>query len=293
MRVPRHLRLKANELVFEARFLARLGQTWPERLSIAKMVVKLFGARLMPFNTLGWESTIKVRGAEYVIGLRTSEVFIFHEIYEMRQYDRLADFVPLSGWTVFDAGANIGVFTVLQGKRGADVYAFEPNPDSYRRLQQNVSANCLGDRVHLLPSALGDAHGTGTIRVVDGGTTGGIVSTNDEAGDQGAPVTITTLDQVVTAASVKRIDLLKIDVEGSEVLVLRGAQRSLGIVERVIIEYHSRDLLRSVEEILVDNGFSQEMILDYYAEDAGRGQDEVGILYAQRSPARAASGQSH
>jgi len=95
-------------------------------------------------------------------------------------------------------------------------------------------------------------------------------------------VSIATLDQVVTTLAVSRIDLLKIDTEGSEVAVLRGAERTLRVVLRIIVEYHSRDLLRSVEDILARAGFSREALVDYYAEDMAAGQEEVGILYARR-----------
>src|SRR5262249_15176940 len=134
-------RLKARELAWETRFFGRIGQTWPERLSLFRMVAKLYVARLMPFSTRHWETTIQVRGAKYVVGLRTSEVYIFHEIYESNQYNRHPDFVPQRGWTVFDVGANVGVFTILQARNGASVYAFEPNPGSCGRLQRNVAVN--------------------------------------------------------------------------------------------------------------------------------------------------------
>jgi hypothetical protein len=91
------MRLKVRELVWETRCYARLGQTLPERMSIAKLVAKLYLARLMPFNTLRWETTVLIRGAKYVVGVRTSEIFTFHEIYEYLQYNRHADFIPKSG----------------------------------------------------------------------------------------------------------------------------------------------------------------------------------------------------
>jgi hypothetical protein len=49
-----HVRLKMRELVWETRFLARLGQSWPERMSIAKLAAILYTARLMPFDTYQW-----------------------------------------------------------------------------------------------------------------------------------------------------------------------------------------------------------------------------------------------
>src|SRR4051794_30768300 len=63
----RDLRLKVRELGWETRFYVRLGQTWPERLSIVKLLFKLYSARLMPFDTYRWEAIIRVRGARYVV----------------------------------------------------------------------------------------------------------------------------------------------------------------------------------------------------------------------------------
>ena len=280
-----HMRLKVREFVWETRFYARLGQTWPERMSIVKLVAMLYTARLMPFDTYRWETTILVRGAKYVVGIRTSEMFIFHEIYESLQYNRHADFVPQSGWTVFDVGANIGVFTVLQATQGARIYSFEPNPDSYSRLLRNVTANKLSDCVRLFPTALGDKRGMGSLHVIAGGTTGGVVTTAEaRASASGVAVPIATLDEIVSTLPGLSIDLLKIDAEGSEVSILRGGDQTLDHVQRIMVEYHTRDLLRQVREILARKGFAQEMIVDYYAEDAATGRDEVGILYARRPP---------
>jgi hypothetical protein len=140
-------------------------------MSIAKLVAMLYIGAAMPFNTHRWETTVLFRGATYVVGVRTPEIFIFHEIYGWLQYNRHTDFIPQSGWTVFDVGANIGVFTLLQATQGAGVYAFEPNPDSYGRLLRNVTANKLNDCVRLFPMALGDERGMGSLHVIGGGTT--------------------------------------------------------------------------------------------------------------------------
>ena len=243
----------------------------------------LYAARLMPFDTYRWEATILARGA-YVVGVRTSEIFVFHEIYELLQYNRHPDFIPQSGWTVFDVGASIGVFTLLQATKGARVYSFEPNPDSYGRLLRNVTGNKLSDCVRLFPTALGDERGMGSLHVIGGGTTGGVVTPVKARASvaSGVAVPVTTLDEVVSTLPGLSIDLLKIDAEGSEAAILRGCERTLDHVQRIMVEYHSPDLLRQVGEILDRKGFAQQMIVDYYAEDAAAGQDEVGILYARR-----------
>jgi hypothetical protein len=92
-----------------------------------------------------------------------------------------------------------------------------------------------------------------------------------------------TLDRVVPPG-MSRIDLLKVDVEGAEMEVLRGASRVLGITQRIVLEFHSHALLLQVQEILARNGFVIELNVEYYPGDEAKGQEEVGILYAARAP---------
>jgi FkbM family methyltransferase len=68
--------------------------------------------------------------------------------------------VPQTGWIVFDVGANAGVYTIQQARRGARVYAFEPNPDCYRRLQKSARLYNLESRVTAANCALGGQAGS-------------------------------------------------------------------------------------------------------------------------------------
>ncbi|MGZ6960927.1 MAG: FkbM family methyltransferase [Ilumatobacteraceae bacterium] len=289
MKIDRPLdrfRSKARELAFEGRTVPRLGTTWVERLTLMKFLAMLYAARIVPTLSRGWQATIRVRNKRYVVGLRTSEIYVFHEIYEIQQYDRDENYMVQPGWTVLDVGANVGVFTVHAVTRGATVYAFEPNPDSCGRLRRNVTMNNLSDRVQVFETALGDESGVGEMIVERGGTTGGVVVRLDNLSSEARTVvSVDTLDAIMPLLGLARIDLLKMDIEGAEVEALRGAEQTLPMVQRAIIEYHSRDLLAAVREILVRSGFSEDMILDYYPEDGVTGQEEVGILYARRTSA--------
>jgi FkbM family methyltransferase len=172
---------------------------------------------------------------------------------------------------------------MLEAKRGARVYAFEPNPDCYRRLLKNVVENRLQDRIQTFNVALGEHVASGTMRVEGGGTTGGTVVLGDSmTTDEGAHVTVTTVDHMVSALGIPRIDLLKIDVEGAEIDVLQGAARSLPMTRRMIIEYHSRSLLAQVERLAAKHGFILDQKVEYYPQNADAGQDEVGIVYFKR-----------
>jgi hypothetical protein len=91
------------------------------------------------FKALAWhfkgspgedqDASLRIQGVTHILGLGTGEILTPQEIYWKRCYDRLPDFIPRSGWIVFDVGANTGVWAIQQARRGAHVHAFEPNPD--------------------------------------------------------------------------------------------------------------------------------------------------------------------
>jgi FkbM family methyltransferase len=205
------------------------------------------------------------------------------EVFVHCVYDRVDDYVPREGWIVLDVGANIGIVSMLEAQRGASVYAFEPNSDCFRRLLKNIVANDLQDRIFAFNLALGDKIGTGAMHVHKGGTTGGmLLDESQSSAGRTQAVTITRLDEVVATLGIQRIDLLKIDVEGAEVAVLRGGKSALAITRRLIIEYHSARLRDQVEELLARSGFVPERKIVYCRELASLGQEEVGLVYLRR-----------
>lgn len=253
-----------------------------ERASITKFVLLLYVARAMPVDTYGWNTTVHLHDRNYRIGVRTSEIYVFDEVYGERMYDRLEEYSTRAGWVVVDVGANVGVFTALAAGRGAEVHAFEPNRGCFDRLSWTVHANDLAERVHLFNLAVGEQDGSATLKVTRGGTTGGTVVTTAEPSVAGVQVEMSTLDSWAGRQGITRLDLLKIDVEGAEGDVLRGAESILPATARVIAEYHSLDLLRELDEILTSHGFVRDLRFVYCEEDPDAGVDEVGYGYWSR-----------
>jgi len=264
----------------------RLANGWREKASIVRLALKFVGKRAvvvltrLAYNTVLHDDVpVVVRGVTYFVGIDAAEIPVFGEIYHDRDYDRVPDFMARPGWTVLDVGANAGIFAVQQAYRGACVYAFEPNPDSFRRLTKTVTANRLDDRVTVFNSALGANIGRGALVVPLTGTSNGTVMFGTNPPETGTlTVPVDTLDHVISALQLPCIDLLKVDTEGAELEVLRGAKETQSIVARIVLEHHSWDKLADARKLLGEYGFSEVLHVDM---DTRAG---IGILYAQRTP---------
>jgi FkbM family methyltransferase len=151
------------------------------------------------------------------------------------------------GMVVIDVGANHGLFSLeaahLAGESGV-IHAFEPTPSTRQLLESNLAANDLG-RVRVFPTALGDRPGTARLRVHREMSGLNTLASDDIIwnrrtlrADAIVEVPITTLDTHVEAEGLDRIDFLKIDVEGFELGVIRGARGLLRArrIDRVMLE---------------------------------------------------------
>jgi FkbM family methyltransferase len=161
----------------------------------------------------------------------TGEVGMYKEIFVNGIYGKLPDFKPGPGMTIFDIGANIGLYTLKAGSEcpGCRIYSFEPNPDVFTRLCKNIELNDLSARAFNIGFA--DAPARAYLSA-ERSTVFGRISF--EGG--GHEVAIDTIDNFTRANRIDRIDLLKIDVEGFELKVLEGARETLPRVRKIMLE---------------------------------------------------------
>jgi FkbM family methyltransferase len=139
------------------------------------------------------------------------------------------------GSTVLDIGANIGWYTIAfarAAQRNCKVVAFEPIPANVKRLQQNIAANSVHAQVEVVPVALSDTAGQRVAFSVetDGGSETGnaiMVGALDGGHTANAYATTATLDEYIERYPIDCCPIIKIDVEGAELLVLRGGEQFL------------------------------------------------------------------
>ena len=141
--------------------------------------------------------------------------------------------------TLFDVGANVGEFTleILEAFRNQQffLYAFEPSDHASAQLREKVSAL---PNVQVIQKALGDKETTADLFAPTAGSALGSLHQRDLSQynisfSPNEKVTVTTLDKFCFENKIDRIHLLKIDVEGYELAVLKGAA---AMIERNAIE---------------------------------------------------------
>ena len=154
-----------------------------------------------------------------------------------RAFQRL---VP-AGRNAVDAGANRGVYGFLIARRAKHVYAFEPLPDLSNYLRRAKVSN-----ITVFDVALSDVSGEGVLRVPEVDGEASLGSHVDAANATSLPVRLARLDDFALAD----IGFMKIDVEGHELQVLRGADATIRTCRPVVfIEVEQRYQTDSIERV--------------------------------------------
>jgi FkbM family methyltransferase len=169
------------------------------------------------------------------------------------------------GGVVVDGGANLGFWTLVAagfvGSRGR-VYAFEPHPLTFGKLQASVTASGTVDTCQLAEAALGAQDASASIFTVVDNPSGACASfhRNTECSwDEVTQVPVRSLDSYFKEyGEPSRLDLVKLDLEGSELAALHGMQQTLD-------RYRPKLSIEWNEVTATAAGFHPSELLDFLA----------------------------
>jgi FkbM family methyltransferase len=199
-------------------------------------------------NQLGWlppgERILELRnGMKFRCRANTPDINQAVVVGLAREYpERLLTMLP-PGATVLDLGAHIGSFAILAARMRSDItiHSYEPSSENFRLLRQNLVLNGVQDRVVTCRAAVSDADGLVQLRV--GGPTDAfdvsaapIERVNDDRSIEEVPAR--TLRSILKDVGTERLDLLKMDVEGSEYAVLESSAEAIAKCDFVLMEWH-------------------------------------------------------
>ncbi len=158
-----------------------------------------------------------------------------------------------------DIGANQGEFTLFAGRRMTTgrVIAFEPMPQMFAQLQENIRLNSLTN-VFAHNVALSNQKGSMTIHAAVDAVNEGLGTLYPGSGDfkVAGTVQVEVFDEVFQQQGLNRLDIIKMDVEGSELPVLRGAHDSL-------VRFHPVIMLELNRAAFAAAGYTPEVLIEY------------------------------
>jgi len=244
-----------------------LQMPWSEKMLCIKVVcLRVFGVLLVRLPLGGWWLAYNDHCGNAIVGG-------YHENAERRFVAALLG----PGMTVLDIGAHHGLYTLLAARKVGPtgrVVAFEPSPRERRKLVLNVRINRCAN-VQIENCALGSSDSEADFFLVDGMDTGcnSLRSPNVKDPTKVVQVRVNVLDTCLQLRDIDRVDFIKMDVEGGEWEVLKGAVGLLDRRPRPII-------LCEVQDIRTEPwGYKAKEVIDFlssrgfhwfcFSDDAG------------------------
>ena len=184
---------------------------------------------------------IKFKGSLLRLYLeRHTDFSAFYQVIVERSYPNLLTKIK-RGDTVIDAGANVGMFTViasvLAGNDG-HIISIEPDPENLRILKKNIELNNLKNVVIVSKALYNEPEKK--IKLIQNGVMSKIVSGEAKTDITSIDVETTTFDDIVVQTGLQPT-VLKIDIEGAEKYALLKAERMMTTINYLECEIHSKE----------------------------------------------------
>ena len=248
-------------------------------LSVFDLILERFDSNLRESNFNDFFSNLPKQLLKERFDLNIPEGMVPRSLKEVlidRIYERLPAFIPKPGEIVIDIGAQFGDYAYLCAKKfGAEVFSFEPLRKNYEIMLEFLRVNRVNN-VHTYNVAIGAEN-----RIVEMmGNTDMIFSPEIYVKNMMEHGTgeIRTLDSFkITAPSI-----VKIDVEGFEMEVLIGAEETLRLKPKIIVETHTKELRSQVIQHLEGHGY--KLIYESATKKSSRNRMEVNELYLTLLP---------
>jgi FkbM family methyltransferase len=215
-----------------------------------------------------------------------------HTTFSTKEPEMLEWIEEYGGGVFFDIGANIGIYSLFYAQvKAGNVYSFEPSVFNLRQLAKNISVNKLSERITIVSNPLSET--TGIAKFINGSADeGGALSAfGVEYGHNGEPI-ISDIAYSVLGFSLDDLfeknvltetpSLIKIDVDGIEHLILKGATKTLKLekLKSLFIEVNDdfREQAHQVKNILESAGFA---LKEKRHSEMVDGSEMVGRTYNQ------------
>jgi FkbM family methyltransferase len=206
----------------------------------------------------GRELTLKFKDETRLIlrPLPHHDYGVAYEVFVMASYVNPTPMDPSKMRCIVDLGANVGYSCLFWSRKypNAEIVAFEPHPDHIELLNRNMELNLISNRVTVHAAAAGPRAGTAFL--ADAGSSSMLVQLN-----RPRTITVPVVDFFDVVGD-RRIDLLKMDIEGGEYALIEDSRFQQLNVGALVLEWHAtpehRDGLQWCTDRLARLGFTIE-----------------------------------
>lgn len=234
-----------------AMLMQALCKVAPRRYRVYRMLTRLAPDRYEIY---------RVAGGLIYLNLHESAAMVQRALgaYEPAKYQMIRRHLR-PGMTFVDVGANKGDFTLMAARlvgESGTVISIEPEPENHSMLQRSIELNGYAN-IKVLQVALSDRDGIADLRI--GATSGAHTLAPEFNGVRTVSISTRTLDGVVAEQRLRSVDMIKIDVQGLELAVLRGASQTLLANPSVILLLDLPKQIekrRAIGEYLAQFGFT-------------------------------------
>ena len=157
---------------------------------------------------------------------------------------------------IIDCGAHIGMFSLFASKKvgsSGKIIALEPDPENYKQLLENIKINKIKN---IIPIKKGVWKNEGELNFEGSLGAGSIIS--EKKSNQ--KISVSTIDKITEDLKLKKVDFVKMDIEGAEIEAVGGAEKTLkkNSTNLSIASYHIREgakTFKRVEKILKEMNY--------------------------------------
>jgi FkbM family methyltransferase len=234
-------------------------------------------SRYVELGSYPYPCQIPLRGGGQIQIHSVEELKVFWQIFVRRCYR-----LPKGCRTIVDAGANVGLFAIWAAREvpSAQILSLEPCAPTFEILEKNIDQNNLQKQIRVFQCALAAQTGRRFLRGEGESPHRSLVLEGTPVlSEHVLPVPSLSLADFLKAEQLEAIDLLKMDIEGSEWEVLLSTSPDvLGKIQHIVLEYHEVDACFGyTPEKLIAHLASAGHEMTYREEDS----DRTGLAFFQ------------
>ena len=253
------------------------------------------GHRLLPGLIWGGERAYPFAGGQIYLDVREKPWVraMALGVFERLKIDAL-HWCLKPGMTFVDVGANTGYFALIAARLvgpAGRVLAVEPEPENCERIRRNIELNGY-QNIDVAQVALGDRQGDVELHLAHDHGHHSLLPTSPDRAGLSLTVPLRTLDDLLVEHRIDQVDAMKIDVEGAEATVLRGAAATVRKNPRIVLLIDLHESLgidpAEVCDLLVELGLAIFQVKPPYDRPTGAAWHPLELL-ARAANARADS----